>query len=369
MGGRVLSIQSHVTSGYVGNKAATFPLQVLGYDVDAVNTVQYTNHAGYGRSGGFKTKPEDLDQIFDMMRKNRLLASTTRVLTGYIPNASSLRAVAGVIMGLRKERNGDILYLLDPVMGDDDKMYVADDVLPVYRDILLPLADIITPNWFEIELLTGIKMIDVRSIQSVLRTLHTVSGVPNIVISSIKVSSKNFYETLVAHDLFRPTASGQDGPAVVEGEYLLCLTSTLLSTNHKPVPSATTTGVEDSQVLSTVHGICFPKIKGYFSGVGDLFSALVLGHFTLGSNTTLANATSLALSTTQAIITATDKHCSTLNEEEYPPTDEELDSRDPERRVNRMRARELRIVPERCEILAPSKRLELVEWGAFWKLV
>ncbi len=224
-------------------------------------------------------------------------------------------------------------------------------------------------------LLTGIKMIDVTSIQSALHKLHTISGVPNIVISSIKVSSKNLYATLATHNICTPnapvTVTGQGSPPIGEGEYLLCLTSTLLSTNHQPAASpATTTSMENSQALSTVHAICFPKIKGYFSGVGDLFSALVLGHFTPGSSgTALANATSLALSTTQAIISSTDEYCSTLSDEECPPTDEELDARDPERRVNRMRARELRIVPGMTEIITPSQWLELVEWGAFWKLV
>ncbi|KAF8325402.1 Ribokinase-like protein [Cantharellus anzutake] len=350
MPGRVLSIQSHVASGYGGVTAATFPLQVLGYDVDTVNTVQYTNHAGYGRFGGSKTKPEDLEQIFDMMKKNRLLVSTTRVLTGYIPDASSLRAVAKVIIDLRRGRNNDITYLLDPVMGDDDQMYVAEDVLPVYLGTLLPLADIITPNWFETELLTGLKISGVRSIQEALHKLHTVNGVPNIVISSIKVTSESL-----------PT--GAD-------DYLLCLTSTLLSTNHDAATSASpaTRGRKYSQALSIVHAICFPKIQGYFSGAGDLFSALVLGHFAPGSSrTALADATSLALSTTQAIIASTHKYCSALSEEECPLTDEELDAQDRERRVNRMRARELRIVSEMREICVPSQQLKLAEWETFWE--
>jgi len=78
---RILSIQSHVASGYVGGKAAVFPLQVLGYNVDVVNTVQYSNHAGYRRLGGAKTTGADLDSIFDGMDSNGLLRPT-RLLTG-----------------------------------------------------------------------------------------------------------------------------------------------------------------------------------------------------------------------------------------------------------------------------------------------
>lgn len=77
----MLSIQSHVASGYVGGKAAVFPLQVLGFNVDVVNTVQYSNHAGYRRLGGAKTTAADLDSIFDNMDKNGLLRQS-RLLTG-----------------------------------------------------------------------------------------------------------------------------------------------------------------------------------------------------------------------------------------------------------------------------------------------
>lgn len=78
---RVLSIQSHVVYGYVGGKAAVFPLQLLGYDVDVVNTVNYSNHSGYGRIGGTKSTSDDLNRIFDVMSQNELLRPD-RLLTG-----------------------------------------------------------------------------------------------------------------------------------------------------------------------------------------------------------------------------------------------------------------------------------------------
>lgn len=78
---RVLSIQSHVAHGYVGGKAAVFPLQLLGYDVDDVNTVNYSNHSGYGRAGGTKASAEELNNIFGGMDQNELLRPD-RLLTG-----------------------------------------------------------------------------------------------------------------------------------------------------------------------------------------------------------------------------------------------------------------------------------------------
>ncbi|KAL1737634.1 Ribokinase-like protein, partial [Schizophyllum fasciatum] len=83
--GRVLSIQSHVAFGYVGGKAAVFPLQCLGYDVDVVNTVNFSNHSGYGRFGGTRASASDLRSIFDTMENNELLAQD-RLLTGELVN-------------------------------------------------------------------------------------------------------------------------------------------------------------------------------------------------------------------------------------------------------------------------------------------
>ena len=139
--GRILSIQSHVVSGYVGkccmvdspdlsdttgNRAATFPLQLLGYDVDVVNTVQFSNHTGklsahgvhgrelnkgYGFTDGVKTTPEQLQSIFNGLIVNGL-TSHSRALTGYIPGAEALKAVFNFISRLKQE-NPELIYVLD----------------------------------------------------------------------------------------------------------------------------------------------------------------------------------------------------------------------------------------------------------------
>jgi pyridoxine kinase len=104
---RVLSIQSHVVHGYVGNRAATFPLQLLGYDVDVVNTVQFSNHTGYKTTAGTKTSADELNRIFKGLSDNGL-NHYDRVLTGYVPGADALAAVESQIRQLRPS-----LYLLD----------------------------------------------------------------------------------------------------------------------------------------------------------------------------------------------------------------------------------------------------------------
>lgn len=105
---RVLSIQSHVVSGYVGNKSATFPLQVLGFEVDTINSVQFSNHTGYGYWKGQVLKEEDLDELYDGLERNGL-NYYTHLLTGYARSASFLTGIAKHIKKL-KEINPHIVY-------------------------------------------------------------------------------------------------------------------------------------------------------------------------------------------------------------------------------------------------------------------
>lgn len=94
-----------------GNRAATFPLQTLGYDVDVINTVQFSNHTGYGYTNGHKTSPEQLQAIFEGLAANGLI-NHERVLTGYIPGAEALQVVAQKVSAM-KDANPDLVYVLD----------------------------------------------------------------------------------------------------------------------------------------------------------------------------------------------------------------------------------------------------------------
>jgi len=404
---RILSIQSHVVFGYVGGKAAVFPLQCLGYDVDVVNTVHYSNHAGYGRSGGTKTTAAELDSVFDVLEKNEMLAPT-RLLTGYIPGAEALLAVERIAQKLKKTRP-DLIYLLDPVMGDAGKLYVAPDVIPVYRQ-MLPLAAIITPNWFEVEVLTEISIKDIASLQQALRVLHTRYQVPNIVISSIPLKPW----LLAALPSSISTEISNE-----ESEYLFCLTSSNVFPSFSiPITNGTseihTNGLSDKFTNETngttspkypypsiIHAACVPLIPGYFSGVGDLFSALLLGHFhpnspvnpssampspvepvarsqspspppkLTSSLTPLSYAASLALTKTHAILLKTYDYAVSLPPDERQASDDELDYKDPMRRIRRMRGRELALVQGQDIIRGIGLSAEncrwMREWDAFWE--
>jgi pyridoxine kinase len=156
---RVLSIQSHVVSGYVGNKAAVFPLQLLGFDVDFVNSVHFSCHTGYEFfPHGEVMNGEQLRTILKGLELNGLLGTTDNnnddngdavigsILTGYIGSVSFLEAVE-VVDTVRKY-NPNARFVCDPVLGDNGRFYVPKELVDVYRNIVIPKADVVTPNQF-----------------------------------------------------------------------------------------------------------------------------------------------------------------------------------------------------------------------------
>eukprot|EP00850_Spirogloea_muscicola_P012385 SM000079S22503 [mRNA] locus=s79:550062:551716:- [translate_table: standard] len=153
--GRVLSIQSHTVQGYVGNKAAVFPLQLLGFDVDPINSVQFSNHTGYPTWRGDVLNGEQLWSLIEGLEANNLLYYT-HLLTGYIGSLSFLETVLRVLQKLR-QINPDLTYVCDPVMGDNGKLYIRPELVPIYREKVAPLASLLTPNQFEAEQLTGLR--------------------------------------------------------------------------------------------------------------------------------------------------------------------------------------------------------------------
>lgn len=185
---RVLSIQSHVVSGYVGNKAATFPLQVLGYDVDAVNSVQFSNHTGYEHIRGQVLQSDELRVLFEGLELNNI-HNYSHLLTGYCGSESFLREIINVLKKLRGA-NPNLVYVCDPVLGDHGKYYVPETLLPIYRDELLPFADVITPNQFEAELLSGITITTESDAMRAISLLHE-KGPTTVVLTSCVFGNEN----------------------------------------------------------------------------------------------------------------------------------------------------------------------------------
>jgi len=151
----ILSIQSHVAYGYVGNRAATFPLQRLGHEVWAINTVQFSNHSGYGKWRGLVFEPAHVGEVVTGIAERGVLASCEAVLSGYMGNADSGEAILDAVRRVR-EANPNALYCCDPVMGDVGRgVFVRPDIPDFMRARTVPAADIVIPNHFELELLTG----------------------------------------------------------------------------------------------------------------------------------------------------------------------------------------------------------------------
>jgi len=152
---RILSIQSSVAYGHVGNSAAVFPLQRLGHEVWPVNTVHFSNHTGYGTWRGPLLAPEDVREVVAGIADRGVLGTADAVLSGYqgdpAMGAVILDAVAQV-----KALNPDAVYCCDPVIGDVGRgVFVRPGIPEFIRDSVLPMADLVTPNHFELDFLTG----------------------------------------------------------------------------------------------------------------------------------------------------------------------------------------------------------------------
>jgi pyridoxine kinase len=154
----ILSIQSHVVYGHVGNSAAVFPLQRLGRDVWPLMSVQFSSHAGYP---GWRGRAFDSGMIDECMAGLETIGALSRcagLLTGYLGRAEIGEAALRAFRSIRAANPGAV-YACDPVIGDVGRgSYVAPGVAEFFRDRAMPPATIATPNAFELELLTGIRI-------------------------------------------------------------------------------------------------------------------------------------------------------------------------------------------------------------------
>uniref|UniRef100_A0A8P4FYS5 Pyridoxal kinase n=1 Tax=Dicentrarchus labrax TaxID=13489 RepID=A0A8P4FYS5_DICLA len=220
---RVLSIQSHVVRGYVGNKSASFPLQVLGFEVDSINSVQFSNHTGYSHWKGQVLTADELHVLYEGIKLNNV-HQYDYVLTGLCWVSDSECVF--------------VISVCDPVLGDHGSMYVPQNLYPVYKNKVVPVADIITPNQFEAELLTGKNISTEKDAVEVMDLLHAM-GPDTVVITS------------------------SDLPSRLGDRFLVSLGS---QRHVRPDGSRTTQRVR----------IEVPKVDAVFVGTGDLFAAMLL---------------------------------------------------------------------------------------------
>lgn len=233
---RVLAISSYVASGHVGLAATVPALQALGHEVIAVPSVVLSCHYGHEHVGEVPVQTDSLGAMIDALAANGTLDDIDAVLTGYLPSADAVKTVAEKLAALANVRS-EIVYLCDPVLGDDpDGLYVPEDVAAAIRDHLVPLADVLTPNRFELAWLSGEIVDDPRQADDAC----DATGVEIVAVTSVP--------------------DGDGGIA------------NLLSTDH-----------EATRVTSR-------RLGGVPHGTGDLFAALLLGHLLAGFPSTEAMA-------------------------------------------------------------------------------
>src|SRR3954471_4307784 len=152
---RILSIQSHVAYGHAGNSAAVFPLQRLGHEVYPVLTVTFSNHTGYGATRGPLIAPDDAREVINGVEDRGAFPSIDAVLSGYQGAEAVGEGVLDAVARI-KAANPAAVYCCDPVMADVGRGFFVRPGIPEYmRDQVVPAADIVTPNQFELEFLVG----------------------------------------------------------------------------------------------------------------------------------------------------------------------------------------------------------------------
>ncbi len=230
----ILSVQSHVAYGHVGNRAAVFPLELLGFDMWIINTVQFSNHSGYDSCKGEVFTGRHIELVWSGIVDRGILPQCEAVLSGYLGDVGIGNAVLSAVEDVRAVNPGAI-YCCDPVMGEYGKgLYVRSDIPDFMIEHSIPRATIVTPNQFEAETLTNQVIQNADDARSAAASLKELG--PQIVL----IKS------------FTPDGADPDTISIFlsceEGDYVITTPEIKFS---EPVPH----------------------------GVGDLTSALFLGHY------------------------------------------------------------------------------------------
>lgn len=198
----VLSISSQVAYGPVGNSASVPALHAAGFTVSQVPTIILSNHPGLGKPSGVKLPAAELEAILNSLDGLGVLDSCAGVMTGYFASADQIQIAASFIRRI-KEKNDSLYVLVDPVLGDNDSLYVSNEVANAIRDELLPLATCITPNRFELAWLSGMP------VSNKSETLIAVASLSckEIVATSIPLDADNVATLAITGSEYAETGS------------------------------------------------------------------------------------------------------------------------------------------------------------------
>lgn len=168
----VLSLQSHVAAGCVGNRAAVFALERLGCGVAAVHTLQFSNHPGHGRFAGRVFPPEEVASLLEATLDHLGADQVSALLSGYLGDPGNVEAALAAAARIRAAGRGGF-WLCDPVMGDDGAVYVRPGLVEGFRERVVGQAEVLVPNVFELGLLTGAPVADTAGALAAARRLLT----------------------------------------------------------------------------------------------------------------------------------------------------------------------------------------------------
>ncbi|HEU0059104.1 MAG TPA: PfkB family carbohydrate kinase [Hyphomicrobiaceae bacterium] len=252
--GRILAISSHVVRGHVGLAATVPALQHLGHEVWALPSVILASRPGLGQLVRYALPAVDLAALLAGLEGDGCWAELDAVFTGYFPSPQSVAAAAAAIGRVRQAKPA-VTVCVDPILGDEGRLYVAADTAAAIRDELLPLATLTTPNLFELAWLTTGGTVSSKDVPAAARQL----AVPIVAVTSAELTP-----TEIATVLFTPSGA------------------TLRTT---------------------------PRRAAIPNGAGDLFAGLLLGHLLNGEAAEDALANSLGA---LDIVLAASEHRQTL---------------------------------------------------------
>jgi pyridoxine kinase len=180
----ILSIQSHVAYGHVGNASAVFTMQRLGVEAWPIHTVQFSNHTGYGEWTGRVFDGQFVDELLDGIEARGVLGRCDGVLSGYMGSADVGSAILAAVDRVRGA-NPDATYCCDPVIGDVGRgVFVRPGIPELMRDQAVPKADVVTPNHFELDYLSGIVSRTPRDLAAAIAAVHDL-GPRTVLVTSV----------------------------------------------------------------------------------------------------------------------------------------------------------------------------------------
>ena len=201
----VLSIQSHVAYGHVGNASAVFPMQRLGVEVWPIHTVQFSNHTGYGSWKGRVFDGPAIEELVEGIAERGVLDRCDGVLSGYMGSADIGNAILSAVARVRAP-NPEALYCCDPVIGDVGRgVFVRPGIPEFMREQAVPAADIITPNQFELDYLSGLTTQTFADVKQASRSCRRLG--PKVVL----VTSVETKETPADASISSPARAGASG--------------------------------------------------------------------------------------------------------------------------------------------------------------